>query len=237
MSRNRSEQSSVVVPFDGAQHGHFLQPKWGDGPWGDGTLDDRFEAVRPLIRGESVLDVGCASRYGKADWIHGRLARQLPDVVGIDINAGAIEDLREAGFDVRQADAEDFDLGQRFDTVFAGELIEHLNNVGRFLTSARRHLRPGGRLVLTTPNAFYVANFVYRWGGHGQVHPEHKCWYCADTLRHALEANGFSDVEISFTGHTSPAPLRKAATSVSRRMLPPQLALDTLLAVATPTAN
>ena len=92
---------------------------------------------------------------------------------------------------------------------------------------------PGGRLVLTTPNAFYVGNFVYRWGGHGKVHPEHTCWYCEDTLRQVLEANGFWNVEISFTGHTSPTPLRKVATFSAQHIMPPRLALDTLIAVGT----
>ena len=66
---------------------------------------------------------------------------------------------------------QNFDLGRTFDTVFAGELIEHLGNVDGFLSSARRHLEPGGQLVLTTPNVFYVGNFVYRWGGHGKCTP------------------------------------------------------------------
>jgi 2-polyprenyl-3-methyl-5-hydroxy-6-metoxy-1,4-benzoquinol methylase len=187
----------------------------------------------PLIRGESVLDVGCASRYGKPDWLHGLLAKNVNNVVGIDIDAPTIEKLRSEGFDVALADAQNFDLGLKVDTVFAGELIEHLDDVRGFLTSARRHLRTGGQLVLTTPNVFYVGSFLYRWGGHGQVHPQHTCWYCEDTLRHVLEANGYSNVGIWFTGHTSPTPLRKAVSASIRHVLPPRLALDTLVAVAT----
>jgi hypothetical protein len=93
-------------------------------------------------------------------------------------------------------------------------------------------LAPGSRLVLTTPNVFYVANFVYRFGGHGLVHWEHTCWYCEDTLRRVLNVNGFPNVEIMFAGHTSPTPARKAASLIAQRVLPPRLALDTLIAVA-----
>ena len=153
-------------------------------------------------------------------------------MVGIDINEATIRALQGQGYDARVGDAQDFDLGQTFDTVFAGELIEHLDNFHGFLQSVRRHLHPGGRLVLTTPNAFYVGNFLYRWGGHGQVHPEHTCWFCEDTLRSLLERNGFSALDISFTGHTSPTTGRKAATFVARHALPPRLALDTIVAVA-----
>lgn len=229
----RSKAVASPVPSDGPAKGHFLQPNWGDGPWGAGTLRDRFEVVKPLIRGESVLDLGCASRYGRSDWLHGLFAEEFSDLVGIDINEDTVEKLQGEGFDVRLADARDFDLGRKFDAVFAGELIEHLDDVRGFLASVRRHLNPGGQLVLTTPNAFYVANFVYRWGGHGQVHPEHTCWFCEDTLRRVLQTNGFSEVEISFTGHTSPTPLRKAATFTAQHLLPPRLALATIIAVAT----
>lgn len=223
----------MAVPSDGLSTGHFLQPKWGDFPWGGGTLRDRFAVVAPLIRDATVLDIGCASRYGKPDWLHGLLAREVPELVGIDIDEDTVKAMRADGYDARVADAQNFDLGRRFHAVFAGELIEHLDNVHGFLTSVRRHLQPGGRLVLTTPNVFYIADFVYRWGGHGHVHPEHTCWFCEDTLRHVLEVNGYADVEISFTGHTSPTPLRKAASFTARQLLPPRLSLDTLIAVAT----
>ncbi len=230
---NGSKAPTGSVPSDGLAKGHFLQPKWGDNPWGGGTLQDRYDVVRPLIHGESVLDLGCASRYGRSDWLHGLLAKDFSELVGIDINQTTVEKLQAEGFDVRLADARNFDLGRQFDAVFAGELIEHLDDVRGFLANIRRHLRTGGQLILTTPNAFYVGNFVYRWGGHGQVHPEHTCWYCEDTLRHVLEINGFSKVEISFAGHTSPTPLRKAATFLAQTVFPPRLALDELIAVAT----
>ncbi len=221
------------IPSDGGATGHFLQPKWGNASWGTGSLQDRFYVVSPLITGKSVLDVGCASRYGKPDWIHGLLREQVPELVGIDLNEDAIRQLQSEDFNVRLADAQNFDLGRRFDTVFAGELIEHLGNIEGFLARARRHLGADGRLVLTTPNAFYVGNFVYRWGGHGQVNPEHTCWFCEDTLRAVIERSHFAQVEISFAGHTSPTRLRKIATYSAQHVLPPRLAMDTLIAVAT----
>lgn len=228
-----SRRPLLEIPSDGPATGHFLQPKWGDKPWGDGSLRDRFDVVEPLIHGESVLDVGCASRYGMSDWLHGLLVSEFPEVVGIDINRETVRSLQTAGFDAQVADAQEFDLHRQFDTVFAGEIIEHLDNIHGFLASVRRHLKPGGRLVLTTPNVFYVGGLVYRWGGHGQVHPEHTCWFCEDTLRRVLHVNGYSSVDISFIGHKSPTTLRKAATFAIQHLLPPRLALDTLIAVAT----
>jgi 2-polyprenyl-3-methyl-5-hydroxy-6-metoxy-1,4-benzoquinol methylase len=231
-SSRPARPAQPLVRSEGSATGHFLQPKWGEHAWGDGSLRDRFDAVRPLITGPSVLDVGCASRFGKPDWLHGMLRSEFPDLVGIDIDEGAIRKLQEQGYDAVAADAQAFDLGRIFDAVFAGELIEHLDDPHGFLRSVKQHLGAQGRLVLTTPNAFYVGNFLYRWGGHGQVHPEHTCWYCEDTLRSLLGRNGFAHVEISFTGHTSPTPLRKTATTVIRHVFPPRLAFDTIVVVA-----
>lgn len=211
--------------------GHFLQPAWN----GTDSLRERFDAVRPFLRSPSLLDVGCASRYGRPDWLHGLLAEEIPDLVGIDINETTVAKLNAEGYDVRVADARSFDLHRSFEVVFAGELIEHLDDVRGFLTSVRRHLAPGGRLVLTTPNAFYVGNFVYRFGGHARVHPEHTSWYCESTLRRVLAVNGFRSAEIHYIGHASMTPVRRLATFSARHLLPPQLALDTLVAVAHPS--
>ena len=95
-----------------------------------------------------------------------RRSRRLPrEAVGSELDAKLAARARERGFDVRAGDAQALDLGRTFDVVWAGELIEHLSCAGAFLDGARRHLEPGGRLVLTTPNAFAVSNFVYRIGG------------------------------------------------------------------------
>jgi 2-polyprenyl-3-methyl-5-hydroxy-6-metoxy-1,4-benzoquinol methylase len=208
--------------------GHILQPKWD----GTDSIKERYEAVRGLLRPGSVLDIGCASRYGRADWLHGLLAAETDDVVGIDLNAKTVAELQGAGYDVRLADAQDFDLGRTFDVIFAGEVIEHLDNVHGFLSSARRHLAPGGRLVLTTPNAFYVGNFIYRLGGNARVHPQHTAWYCESTLRRVLKVNGFPTAELSYIGHASRTPARRLASFSFRHTLPDRLALDIIVAVA-----
>jgi 2-polyprenyl-3-methyl-5-hydroxy-6-metoxy-1,4-benzoquinol methylase len=209
--------------------GHILQPKWD----GNDSIRERFDAVRPLLGNGSVLDVGCASRYGRDDWLHGLLVSDLSDVVGIDLNAKTIGELQQAGYDVHLADACDFDLGRQFDVVFAGEIIEHLDNVHGFLSSVRRHLAPGGRLVLTTPNAFYIGNFIYRLGGQARVHPQHTAWYCDSTLRRVLKVNGFTSADIHYIGHAGRTPVRRLASSSFHVLLPDHLALDTMVAVAT----
>jgi 2-polyprenyl-3-methyl-5-hydroxy-6-metoxy-1,4-benzoquinol methylase len=220
----------VDAPAPKYARGHFLQPEWT----GEDSIRERFDAVKGLLNGSSVLDIGAASRYRREDWMHGLIAAQCPDVVGIDLDEDAVGVIKAKGHDVRVGDARGFDVGRQFDVVFAGELIEHIDDLRGFFTSVKRHLRPGGRLVLTTPNPFYFANFVYRYGGHAHVHPEHTCWFCEDTVARVLKMNGFDKVDISFIGHTSPSPVRRVLAAAAKFVLPPRLALDTLLVVASP---
>ena len=100
------------------------------------------------------------------------------------------------------------------------------------LDTARAHLKPGGRLVLTTPNAFAVSNFVYRIGGRPRVNAEHTCWFCEDTIATLLERHGFEVEDVSYLKHTTPGRVRAAVAGLVRSVLPERLAQNTLLAVA-----
>lgn len=207
---------------------HPLQPDWRSG-----SHRSRFGAIEPYVRGRSVLDIGAASGHTRPDWMHGQIAAAAQRVVGVDIDAGKVAQIQARGFDVRLVDAGHLELDERFDVVFAGELIEHLTNFEAFLATARRHLKPGGQLLLTTPNAFCFTNFVYRYGFSVQVHAEHTCWFCEDTLSSLVTRCGFRVSEVKYLHHETPGLARRAAALVARAVLPEKLAWRTLLLVAT----
>jgi SAM-dependent methyltransferase len=153
---------------------------------------NRIPAMIDAIRGPSVLDIGCTGGLQtdrplveSPEWVHGQLHKAFDDVHGIDLSPEKIRFLHDAGYpDTTAADAQDFDLGRQFDTVVAGELIEHLENPGQFLRAATRHLKPGGRIVLTTPYAAGVANVLYAWLKYPKTcsNVEHTLWLCPSTM-------------------------------------------------------
>src|SRR5712692_10311585 len=122
----------------------------------------RVDAILKWVHGDMILDVGCAGQadddrsweieIASREWVHGRLGERFRRVLGIDISEKHLAALRIRGFhDLSLQSAETFEFAERFDTIVAGEIIEHLANPGAFLARARDHLAEGGRIVLTTP--------------------------------------------------------------------------------------
>ena len=168
-------------------------------------LDERFKLIKEYIENKTVLDIGFCSRGYRSDyrsdgWLHNNIKKYAKSVFGIDISKECIEFLRERGYNnVELANAETFNLNQKFDVVVAGELIEHLSNFQGFFNSVRKHLERDGLLILTTPNMFYFQETLFLvLRGYPPVHPEHTCYFEEITLRQLLGRFGFSAEKIMY---------------------------------------
>lgn len=119
----------------------------------------RLEMLLDFCRERSVLDIGAGehdpSFYSDDGWEHGQIARVARRAIAVEIDADLCEHYNKAGFDFRSLDAtSDADLGERFERIFIGDVIEHVNDPIALLRFAKRHLTDDGRLLLTTPNPF-----------------------------------------------------------------------------------
>lgn len=158
---------------------------------------DRCDFLSGLVRGKNVLDIGCVEHSFEnsvkrgSRWLHKRIKDNAASVLGLDYEEEEVVKMQQAGYNVIQADAENFDLNQTYDIVMAGELLEHLSNPGKFLTCARRHLKPDGRLVLTTPNAncliYFLENLIL---GHEIDNIDHVAIYSPTTISQLLQRHG-----------------------------------------------
>lgn len=199
-----------------------------------------------------MLDIGCSGQAGRRSaldspwWLHGRLLGAFPSTSGLELDPANVAELAAQGVpNVRQGDAQDFSLTERFDTIVAGEIIEHLERPGDFLACARRHLKPDGRVVLTTPYAFGLMFVIYAWTKYPRTcsNPEHVAWYCPGTITALAERSGLQVDSCEAMATFRPDLTRwtaRAANLVMRtagRLLPARMRANTLVVVLTASAS
>ena len=160
---------------------------------------DLLQFIDQLVADKSVLDIGVAAhavRYlDQPEWRHGRIVKSARRCLGVDIIEPLVAELKQRGFDVVCADAtSDRDLGERFDVVFIGDVLEHVSDTTRLLRFAARHLADSGRIYATTPNPFSRKFYRgFRRDGTAIVNLDHTCWI---TPTQALEIGRRADLSL-----------------------------------------
>jgi SAM-dependent methyltransferase len=158
-----------------------------------------------MAKGAAVLDAPC----GRGS-LTAALLRAGFDAHGVDIGGAAAAVL---GGSYHHADLDGFlpFAAGSFDAALSIEGIEHLENRYRFLRELHRVLKPGGTLILTTPNIVGVRSRV-RFFGSGFYHRDarplrestrdpfhHISLGTLPDLRYALHTSGF---RLTRVGHT-----------------------------------
>ena len=172
-------------------------------------LIEREAWILKRCAGKRVLHLGCTDAPATAEkgdcgiLLHQQLARCAASLTGVDINDEGLEILRRKyGFDnLYLHDVEELEtlqLPEPIDVVVAGELLEHLNNVGRFFEGCKALLNPNGAsLLVTVPNSPSIkricAAIVH---GSESVHPDHTCYFSPSTLSETARRHGMRTVEM-----------------------------------------
>jgi methionine biosynthesis protein MetW len=117
--------------------------------------EPRFRKVLQIaarLEAKRFLDIGCG------DGSYTLMLKETlkaEEAVGIEVSAEAIGVLKDKGIKAYQwdIDEEKFPFeSDSFDLVYCGEIIEHLFNPDHLLDEVRRVLKPGGKIIITTPN-------------------------------------------------------------------------------------
>jgi ubiquinone/menaquinone biosynthesis C-methylase UbiE len=151
-----------------------------------------------VATGERVLDVGCGEGHFAS-----ALLRAGASVVGVDV---AEEPLRRArardpALELRLVGVDEpWPIEDAsFDAVWAGETIEHVLDTAGWLSEVRRVLRPGGRLLLSTPahgrlRVLGLALSRRAFEAHFDPRADHLRFYTRAGLSRLLCEFGFQEV-------------------------------------------
>lgn len=169
----------------------------------------RWGFVREWVENKKVLDIGPAELTGTENphklenSMHLKIRSVASSISGLEKSRVQVEALTKLGYQMEQGDAEDFNLDQKFEVVFAGELIEHLSNPGTFLDNVRQHLLDDGVLILTTPNRFDAVTFASYFRrnlilSYNKPIAKHVAYYDENCLSDLLVRHGFDLCEIGY---------------------------------------
>ncbi|MGH6781474.1 MAG: class I SAM-dependent methyltransferase, partial [Sphingomonadaceae bacterium] len=138
-----------------------------------------------------LLEVGC----GNGDFLRAAAAAGW-DALGIDFDAEAVAAARShPGVRAEVGDLLDhhFPNGS-FDAIVMNNLIEHLDDPLAEIAECHRLLRPGGRLVVITPNLDSMGHAIFGGDWRGLEPPRHLHLFSVPTLRRAARNSGYRHI-------------------------------------------
>jgi SAM-dependent methyltransferase len=156
-------------------------------------LDDQVFHLRKGEGPQRVLDIGCGSGHAM------ELLSSLGwDAVGVEFDPQAAEVGRSKGLTIFDGDvsAQGF-AGDSFDAVVLSHVIEHLPQPLATLREIHRLLKPGGRLVMLTPNADGLGHRRYGRDWMALDPPRHLHIFTPESMAQIVRDAGFAAVEVT----------------------------------------
>ncbi len=153
-----------------------------------------YRHCESFCAGQEVLEAGCGEGYG-ADL----LASVARRVVAVDYDPTTVAHVRRRYPRVQVVAANLVALPMpdaSVDVVVNFQVIEHLWDQPQFITECLRVLRPGGRLLMSTPN-----RITFTPGSDVPLNPFHTRELNAAELRELLEDGGFEVQSMSGIFH------------------------------------
>jgi 2-polyprenyl-3-methyl-5-hydroxy-6-metoxy-1,4-benzoquinol methylase len=179
-------------------------------------------------RGGEVLDIGIAEHTidyieDRNKWFHRKLRESSvgASVWGLDINAELIAYIEQKfgwpNLVAHDATGEAI-YGERFTMIHGGSVIEHVSNVGNFMGFCFNSLKPGGVLLLSTPNP-HAWEFIKRMREYSSVpmNFEHTCYISPTAINEHCRRSGFLFEKSFYLGGRSRAKRMRQFPALYRR--------------------
>jgi 2-polyprenyl-3-methyl-5-hydroxy-6-metoxy-1,4-benzoquinol methylase len=144
------------------------------------------------VPGGRLLDLGC----GSGMWLS--TMRDLGwRAEGVDFDPAAAAAAAARGLAVRCGSLERQGFPDAtFDAITMSHVVEHLPDPLQTLTECARILKPGGKLIVWTPNASSLGRGVFKQSWRGLEPPRHLHLFSPQSMCALLERAGFSRISI-----------------------------------------
>jgi cyclopropane fatty-acyl-phospholipid synthase-like methyltransferase len=151
-----------------------------------------YRRFLPASRRAEILEVGC----GTGSFLFFLRGEGYERIRGIDVGAEQIGAAQALGIgDVEVADAIPYLAvhPETYDLIVALDVLEHFtkDEVFTFLDAVHQALRPGGRVLLRTPNADSPYHSWIRYADF-----THEASFSPSSIRQVLRATGFASIEV-----------------------------------------
>ena len=178
----------------------------------DYQLRSRIDWLRELCAQKHIVHVGCVDhdiamvrdKMKRGKWLHQHLMEVSTRVLGVDIDAVGIEQLRiELGIDdLLAADllsdpCEEIST-QSWNIMLLAEVLEHIGNPVQFLSRlVERFGNNCDEFVITVPNGF--AEEIVRAARNGQelINSDHRFWFTPYTIAKVCIDAGLEPIDIT----------------------------------------
>ncbi len=156
-----------------------------------GGVDSEVRYLRACPGGR-LLDIGC----GGGKWL-AKMRGLGWEVRGVDFDAEAVAVAAHRGLGVDHGSLEAVGYpGGSFDAITLNHVIEHLPDPVSTIEECRRLLKPGGHLVMVTPNSASLGHRLFKGVWRGLEPPRHLHLFCLDSMRAGLKRAGFGHFDV-----------------------------------------
>jgi len=199
------------------------------------NVEDRIDLLCRMVAGKNVIHLGfcdhlpsIAARRAAGRWLHDHLRSKAKRCLGVDINAEAVEFVRDkigvddiACADITDPSSRAVISSARWDYLLIPEVLEHIGNPVQFLRSiVSLHGANIGALIITVPNAFRAGSFRNALRGVETINSDHRFYFTPYTIMKIAMDAGLKIQSLSFAQFSLPGGPAGAVKNMILRRAP-----------------
>ena len=146
-------------------------------------------------KGAAILDVAC----GGGKLLHFLKSRGYTDLQGVDVSPEQVTLSKQVTENITEVNALDYleEKQGAYDLITGLDIVEHFqkSEVLKFLDACYSALKPGGRIILQTPNPESPWGMMVRYGDF-----THEVCFSPNSLKQLLSLCGFVEIQSRETG-------------------------------------